>query len=608
MEQKTDQQDKTHLNAASIAYFSMEIAIKDSLPTYSGGLGVLAGDFLRSAADLGLPFIGVSLLYRDGYFTQHVDHTGRQTERPVKWSPEAILERTGQTTTIEIGSRPVTVGVWRYVMVGETGHRVPIYFLDTSITGNHPDDQEITDQLYGGDQRHRLRQEAVLGLAGPKLLPLLGHDNISTYHMNEGHSAFLTINLLEKEIEGRPQFDEADQGPETKNYDTRPARAEIASVRARCVFTTHTPVPAGHDRFSRQLIREELGEANEKRLEQLNLFLNDELNMTILGMTMSHYVNAVSLEHKYVTQKMFPETEITSVTNGVHATQWTAPSTAQLFDRYIPGWRQENSLLRYAASIPIEEIALSHEQAKRALLQVILELTGKALDPDALTIGLARRATPYKQTDLIFRDTKRLSQISEKVGKIQIVCSSKAHPADMPGKALIERIFTAAEELRSSVEVVFLPNYNLNLGVLLSAGTDLWLNNPTKPYEASGTSGMKAALNGVPSLSTLDGWWIEGCIENMTGWVIGSKEVSTTEEDSEALYEKLENVVAPLFTYERDKYLEVMRSTIAINGSWFTSARMVREYSINAYRLIERRRAPIDHGHDHLIERRLQRK
>ncbi len=598
------EQDQNRLNAATIAYFSMEIAVSDSLPTYSGGLGVLAGDFLRSAADLGLPFVGVTLLYRDGYFMQHVDENGRQTERPVQWSPESLLERIDQTVDIEIGSRTISVGAWRYVITGETGHRVPVYFLDTSIIGNHPDDQEITDQLYGGDQRHRLRQEAVLGLAGSNILPFLGHDNIAVYHMNEGHSSFLTLNLLEKEIAKRPP-----QNPETQqNPDNdRPARADMAYVRSKCVFTTHTPVPAGHDKFPRYLLREELGDNTEKRLDQLGLLSNDELNMTVLGMSLSHYINAVSLEHKNVTKGMFPETEITSVTNGVHAIQWTAPSTAKLFDRYIPGWKQENALLRYAASIPLEELELSHEQAKRALLQVVLELTGKTLDPDALTIGLARRATPYKQTDLIFRNTKRLSEISEKVGKIQIVCSSKAHPADDPGKALIERIFAAAKELYPSVEVVFLPNYNLSLGVLLSAGTDLWLNNPTKPYEASGTSGMKAALNGVPSLSTLDGWWIEGCIEGMTGWAIGGRDYSSTEEDAEALYDKLELDVAPLFTYERSKYLEIMRSTIAINGSWFTSARMVREYSVNAYRLVERRRAPIDHGHSHLIERRLKR-
>jgi starch phosphorylase len=604
MTQDVQEQDKNRLTAATIAYFSMEIALSDALPTYSGGLGVLAGDFLRSAADLGLPFIGMTLLYRDGYFLQHVDESGKQTERPVQWSPESLLERINQTIEIEIGSRVISVGVWRYVITGETGHKVPVYFLDTSVIGNHPDDQEITDQLYGGDQRHRLRQEAVLGLAGSTMLPFLGHDNIAVYHMNEGHSSFLTLNLLEKEIAKRPSHNhETQQDPD----DYRPARAEIASVRSKCVFTTHTPVPAGHDKFPRYLIREELGENTEKRLEQLGLLPGDELNMTVLGMSLSHYINAVSLEHKNVTKSMFPDTAVTSVTNGVHATQWTAVSTAKLFDRYIQGWRQENSLLRYAAAIPLEELELSHEQAKRALLQVVLELTGKTLDPEALTIGLARRATPYKQTDLIFKDTKRLAEISEKAGKIQIVCSSKAHPADAPGKALIERIFAASKELSPHVEVVFLPNYNLSLGVLLSAGTDLWLNNPTKPYEASGTSGMKAALNGVPSLSTLDGWWIEGCIENMTGWAIGGREYSTTEEDAEALYDKLESVVAPLYTYEKNKYLEIMRSTIAVNGSWFTAARMVREYSINAYKLVERRRAPIDHGHNHLIERRLQR-
>ncbi len=553
-----------------IAYFSMEIALFDKLPTYSGGLGVLAGDFLRSAADLGLPLVGMTLLYRDGYFRQKLDEEGNQSESPVRWTPEDVLERLDATVLVEVEGRSVKVGAWRLELRGATGHRVPVYFLDTVLAGNEVEDQNITDQLYGGDDRHRLRQEAVLGLGGPAMLGALGHTQIQTYHMNEGHSSLLTLALLEREL--------GDTGRE-------PGRAETGAVRSRCVFTTHTPVPAGHDRFPTGLVAEELGEARTRRLGEIGALGDGQLNMTTLGMLLSHYVNGVSLRHRAVSQAMFPDAELTSVTNGVHVASWAAPSTAALFDRHFPNWRRDNALLRYASQIPLEEIGLAHAKAKQELLAEIRDRTGRRLDPRALTIGLARRATPYKQTALIFSDTDRLAAIAKATGPLQIVCSSKAHPKDLAGKALINRILAAGRELSPTVEVVFLENYDLHLGGLLSAGTDVWLNTPMKPHEASGTSGMKAAVNGVPSLSTLDGWWIEGHLEGVTGWAIGDIAASTAEQDAADLYDTLGDVVAPLFHDEPERYSEIMRATIALNGSYFSTERMAREYAIAAYRL-----------------------
>lgn len=557
-------------DGAAIAYFSMEVALHDKLPTYSGGLGVLAGDFLRSAADIGLPLVGVTLLYRDGYFRQHVDEAGNQSESPVRWSPEDVLEPLEARFAIDVEGRSVTVAAWRIVLEGVAGHEVPVYFLDTAVPENEPADQEITDRLYGGDDRHRLRQEAVLGLAGPAMLEALGHRELRTFHMNEGHASLLTLALLERELAGAGR---------------KPGRAEIAAVRSRCAFTTHTPIPAGHDRFPVSLVAEVLGAERTETLSEIGALEGDELNMTTLGMLLANYVNGVSQRHRRVSAEMFPDVEVVSVTNGVHVTSWAAPSTARLFDRYFPYWRQDNALLRYASEIPLEELGLAHAQAKQLLLDEVRERTGRRLDPAGLTIGLARRATPYKQSALLFSDTERLAAIAQATGPLQVVCASKAHPRDLAGKALIARIVAAAKELSSLVEVVFLENYDLRLGGLLSAGTDVWLNNPMKPHEASGTSGMKAAVNGVPSLSTMDGWWIEGCIEGITGWSIGDAMPSSAEQDATALYDKLENVVAPLFFRAPDSFLEVMRSTISLNGSWFNTERMVREYAVSAYRL-----------------------
>jgi starch phosphorylase len=353
------------------------------------------------------------------------------------------------------------------------------------------------------------------------------------------------------------------------------------------VFTTHTPVPAGHDKFDRALAERVLGGERLTLLERTGGMTGDELNMTELALRFSHYVNAVARRHQEVSQDMFPaeRDRIQGVTNGVHAVTWTSEPFRQLFDRHIPGWRADNFNLRHAVDIPLDEVREAHQQAKRALLQEVERATGQRLEPNVLTIGFARRSTAYKRADLILSDPARLRQIARNVGPLQLVFAGKAHPADEVGKGLIRTITKAAAELREDVRVVYVEDYDMRLGGLLTSGTDLWLNNPLRPLEASGTSGMKAALNGVPSFSVLDGWWVEGCVEGATGWAIGddSKLPQDPTRDVPELYLKLERTIVPLFYGLPFQYALVMRNAIAINGSFFNTQRMVLQYAQNAY-------------------------
>ncbi len=555
---------------STVAYFSMEICLEQAVPTYSGGLGVLAGDTLRSAADLGVPVVAVSLLHRKGYFEQHLDSTGQQTETPVHWRPEEELERVSARSTVTIEGRTVHVTAWKYVVTGVRGHEVPVFLLDTMLDENAEWDRALTDTLYGGDEHYRLCQEIVLGMGGAGLLQALGYDAGVIYHLNEGHSALLTLQLLERELGGRQHFELDD--------------ADLESVRHRCLFTTHTPVPAGHDKFPLDLVRKVLGDERVALLEGCGGVFEGMLNMTHLALHLTRFVNGVAMRHREVSRGMFPEYPINSITNGVHAATWIGPDFQALFDRRIPEWRRDNLYLRYAVSIPLQEIRDAHAVAKQSLIEEVERRIGVALDPGIITIGFARRATPYKRADLIFSDIDRLAEIAKKVGKLQILFGGKAHPNDAGGKELIRRIFSARERLGDLVQVVYLQNYEMSLAAKMVAGVDLWLNNPMKPLEASGTSGMKAAMNGVPSFSVLDGWWVEGHIEGVTGWSIGTPDADADPaRDATDLYIKLERVILPLFYGLPFAYAEVMRSAIALNGSFFNTQRMVRQYVHNAY-------------------------
>jgi starch phosphorylase len=555
---------------STVAYFSMEICLEQAIPTYSGGLGVLAGDTLRSAADLGVPLVAVTLLHRKGYFEQHLDPSGQQTEQPVHWNPEQVLEPVDARSTVSIEGREVQVRAWKYSVKGVRGHEVPVYLLDTMLPENSEWDRTLTDTLYGGDEHYRLCQEIVLGMGGAALLLSMGIDGDTIYHLNEGHSALLTLQLLERQLDGRQHFELDD--------------ADLESVRQRCIFTTHTPVPAGHDKFPLDMVRHVLGDERVALLEGCSGVHEGMLNMTYLALHLTRFVNGVAMRHRDVSRGMFPGYPINSITNGVHAVTWTGPEFAALFDRRIPEWRRDNLYLRYAVGIPLQEIREAHAASKGILLDEIARRTGQQLDPNVMTIGFARRATPYKRADLIFSDLDRLTQIARTVGKIQIVYGGKAHPHDGGGKDLIRRIHSARERLGDMVKVVYIENYEMAVAGQMVAGVDLWLNNPMKPLEASGTSGMKAALNGVPSFSVLDGWWVEGHVEGVTGWSIGGPDAEgDPSRDAVDLYIKLERVILPLFYGLPFAYAEVMRAAIALNGSFFNTQRMVRQYIHNAY-------------------------
>ncbi len=559
------------IERSSVAYFCMEVGIDPALPTYAGGLGMLAGDTLSAAADLGVPMVGVTLLHRKGYFRQHLDVEGRQTESPASWSPETLLEPVPERVSVTIEGRPVHIRSWLYGLTGISGHTVPVLFLDTALPENTPWDQTLTDYLYGGDNHYRLCQEVVLGLGGAAMLSALGYRNVRIYHMNEGHSALLTLALAKEMVEGHSL--------------SGLSRATIDAVRRRCVFTTHTPVPAGHDRFPASLVSQVLGDELTSALHSCRCFLDGTLNMTYLAFSFSHYVNGVSMHHEEIAHTMFPNYPINSITNGVHAVNWTTPALREVYDRHIPEWRWDNLYLRYAVSIALDEIRRAHQHAKKVLIAEVKRRTGESLDPEALTIGFARRATAYKRADLLFSDLDRLTRIAREVGPLQVIYGGKAHPYDDGGKQLIRSIFGAAAALKDKVKVVYLEEYDMNLAKYVCSGVDLWLNTPQKPFEASGTSGMKAALNGVPSLSVLDGWWIEGNIEGVTGWAVGDswEPESDQAKETSALYDKLERVILPMFYKKPDDYARVMRWAIAINGSYFNAQRMLMQYMNNAY-------------------------
>jgi starch phosphorylase len=552
------------------AYFSMEIALRNDIPTYAGGLGVLSGDTLRSAADRGLPVAGITLLYRKGYFEQHLDEHGNQAESPSVWKPEAVFQPSDARVLIRMDGRNVAVRVWQYAIEGLGGHVVPVYLLDTALPENSPFDQTLTDELYGRDDYYRLCQEVILGIGGVEILNALGCTHISTYHLNEGHAALLTLAVLEARMADR-------QSKEVTAED-------IEFVRRRCVFTTHTPVPAGTNRFPTDLIWRVLGNERGETLEKLGAFVEGTLNMTFLGLRGSHYVNGVAMQHGEVSRSMFPNYPIHAITNGVHATTWTSPPFQELYDEHIPEWRHDNLYLRYAIGIPLQQIHDAHARARQTLFEEIERATGVRLDEGVMTLGFARRAATYKRADFLFSEPARLKWIAQHVGPFQIIYSGKAHPQDEPGKNLIRQIYAQMAALKDIIRIVYIPNYDMRWGLLITSGSDLWLNTPHRPYEASGTSGMKAALNGVPSLSVPDGWWREGHVEGATGWDIGNDDIPATPDDEMAsLYYKLEKVILPMFYGQIDTYAEVMRLTIALNGSFFNTQRMVAQYVMNAY-------------------------
>lgn len=557
------------VHSPRVAYFSMEIALDGAIPTYSGGLGVLAGDTLRSAADLELPMVAVTLVSRAGYFRQQIDSEGRQLESPEHWDPAAHATPVGAKVAIEIAGRTVWITGWLYVIQGHVNGRQPVILLDTWLPENQADDKELTHYLYGGDNTYRLKQEIILGIGGPRLLSALGF-RIRQYHMNEGHSALLGIELL-----NRYARDPAEVQQGEFVYD-------IPYVRSLCCFTTHTPVEAGHDKYPYALVQELLDDFIPLAVLR-KLAGADNLNMTLLALNLSEYINGVAQRHAEVSRRQFPGYRVRAVTNGVHPWTWTHPAVRAVYDRYIPTWCHEpEQLVRMDCCVPDAALRQAHTTAKQELLALVQTRSGVTLDPERITLGFARRMTAYKRSDLLFTDLDRLRAIARE-HPIQIVMAGKAHPRDEGGKRLIEQLHRFSRELGSAVPLVFLPDYAMGLALTLIAGVDVWLNTPMKPLEASGTSGMKAAFNGVPNLSVLDGWWIEGCIEGVTGWAVGDASESSNGDDAVALYDKLQDVVLPLYYGDRDGWLHVMKGAISKNASIFNSHRMMRRYATEAY-------------------------
>ena len=551
-----------------VAYFSMEIGLANDIPTYSGGLGVLAGDTVRTAADMALPMVAVSLVSRSGYFRQEIDAHGRQLEHRDQWDPSRYATRLNAAVALTLEGRQVWVGGWLYVVRSRRDGSIPVLLLDTDLPVNAPEDREITHYLYGGDEAYRIKQEVVLGVGGVAMLQALGF-NLMGYHMNEGHSAFLTLALLRKYAYARE-----DLRPGESPYD-------LPRVREMCTFTTHTPVEAGHDQFSYELVRRIYGDLLDTATVKL-LAGADRLNMTRLALNLSEYVNGVAKRHAETSRRLFPGYAVHAVTNGVHSSTWTSLHLGALYDLHVPGWCHEPELLSRADRIPDDTLWQAHVEAKADLIARVQALTGVALDPGKPILGLARRMTAYKRNDLLFSDLARLKAIAARY-PFQVVLAGKAHPRDESGKRLIEDLHADMRALADVIPVVFLPNYDMGLAQAMVSGSDVWLNTPLRPLEASGTSGMKAAFNGVPQLSVLDGWWVEGCIEGVTGWAIGDDSAAANGSDAHALYDKLEQVVLPLWYGDRAGWIAVMKGVISKNAAYFNSHRMMRRYATEAY-------------------------
>jgi starch phosphorylase len=570
----------------SVAYFSCEFGLDESLPIYSGGLGVLAGDHLKSASDLGVPLVAIGLFYREGYFRQELDAADRQVERYPDNDPARLpLQLVPVSPAVDLADSsgvlvPVRVQVWR-AQVG----RVPLYLLDTDVDGNPDWARTITDKLYGGDREHRLRQELVLGVGGVRVLRGLGLDP-TVFHMNEGHSGFLQLERLRELVED----------------GNLPREVALRRLRASTVFTTHTPVPAGNELFDAALVERNVAPLvarcgySWKEFAALGRVRarDSGFGLTPFALRTSSYANGVSALHGEVSREMWrrlwpgrtaDEVPIGSVTNGVHARTWIDDGLDALL-----GTEEDLGAPDFARACQLDGDALwnAHRAAKQQLLRVVHSRGfGSAFDPEALTIGFARRFATYKRADLIFSDPDRLARLlADSEQPLQIVLAGKAHPADEGGKALIRKVVEFTRDPRANGRVVFLPDYEMTLARYLVQGVDVWLNTPRRPLEASGTSGMKAALNGVVNCSILDGWWCEGYSPE-SGFAIGGDRIASDDEaqdaaDALALFDVLEQQVIPAY-YDRDRWLDLMRSSIARLGARFTTNRMLAEYVETLY-------------------------
>ena len=555
-----------------IAYFAMEAGIEDRIPTYSGGLGALVGDTLYAFADLGIPTVCVTLLYRKGYVSQKLTPGGMQLDFDTAWDYKKILKPTRLYLDISFGDLDQKFTAWEYSLWGK--EEVKVFFLDANLPENDPEIRKLNDRLYGDDGIYRLRQELLLGIGGYRLLKALGY-NVSVYHINESHSAFLVVELL-KELGSKED------------------------VRKKCVFTTHTPVAVGHDRFPVGMVKQEL-----KKYDHMDWDKEAEdgfINLSRLALNYSEKVNAVSYKHMFVSANIFPECSITSqgyckmdyVTNGVYHKRWIHQEIHGLLNEYLPGWDENHILLGQVYNVPSELLLKAHMKVKGELINLVNKLTDASFLDDVLTIGIARRITAYKRNNLILQDLERLKYIAEHKGEIQLLFAGKAHPKDGIGKEMIADIISRTKKLKeitNSVKIAFLENYSIETAKLMVAGSDVWLNVPKRPYEACGTSGMKAGMNGVLNFSIWDGWWLEGGIEGINGWGIGPRTKwddlteSDDKEDLEDIYGKLSHIIIPTFYNREDEWVRMMKNSIATIGPYFNTYRMVNEYLGKIYQI-----------------------
>lgn len=554
------------------AYFSMEFMLESDIPTYAGGLGVLAGDLLRSCADMEVPVVGVSLVYYDN-MSRQIIRDGKQMYESLVWHKNDQLTKLPNRVEVTIKGQKVMVCVWRYDIVGVNGYVVPVYLLDTDFLDNNSYARGITKSLYEGSQR--LAQEILLGVGGVKMLRELGYTDIKTFHMNEGHASFVPIGLLSE-----------------NDYKDE-------KVKPHCVFTTHTPIPEGHDKFSYDYAYQIAGDNLPWHIKKLAS--EEELHMTKLGMSESKYIFGVSQKHGRVSQNMFPQFDVHAITNGVHHRTWIGTELANLYDKHLPEWISNPSVFKDAVDkIPDEELWNAHQEEKRKLLEYVNHhLTSvssfeeqknpspsELLDVDTLTISLARRLVPYKRPLLLYSDIERLLKIGQ--GKIQIIQCGKANPQDQSAQNFVQQIIEISRQLRGKIRVVYLENYSPLLARPLVRGSDVWLNTPKRPLEASGTSGMKAAMNGVLNFSVLDGWWIEGYeMDSEAGFAIGPDDTSVTpnnddKQDIDDMYNKLQNEIIPLYYGGRKDWILRMKHAIAL-GAYFNTHRAISEYREKAW-------------------------
>ncbi|MHA1191071.1 MAG: alpha-glucan family phosphorylase [Promethearchaeota archaeon] len=550
-----------------VAYISMEIGIDSSIPTYSGGLGVLSGDTVRSAADLEIPMVAVCLCYSSGYFYQLFNEKGEQKEKEIEWNYFYEFEKIAKPITIKIEDKEVLVTAWLYKVIGQSGHIIPIYLLTTDVEGNEDWMKQMTGSLYDSTSRwNRIVQEQILGIGAVKLLKSLGYNNLEVYHLNEGHGSFSIVELFNN-------------------------LRDLEKVKESVVFTTHTPVPAGHDKFDQKLVDKVFKDRFPSEIRKL-ADDNGALNMTFLGMNVSRYQNGVAKKHGEISRKMFPNNNIDYITNGIHLPFWISKPIRKMFKRKWPNWKSNPYILQNAIELDDLELFDAHIENKFNLINYQKGHSWNLLDEELITFGFARRFATYKRATLIFHDIDRLGKLCQ--GKAQFLFAGKAHPKDVMGKDYIKKIYESGEYLYDNygVKVVLIENYNMDMAHMLVSGVDVWLNTPERYREASGTSGMKAALNGILNCSVLDGWWLEGYKRNpMAGWAIGPDDSNPSDPgvsndwdiDSNAFYEILENEIIPNYM-NHDEWLFRSKNAISL-AAYFNTHRMVLEYAEKAYRL-----------------------